>query len=148
MARPKKCRKVCGLPCVNRFGPLDGLEREEQTVNMTVDEYETIRLIDLEGKTQQECCEQMKVARTTVQAIYDSARKKLADALVNGKLLHIAGGDYQLCEGKPKGCHWTQECPKRKKTMSILPVKSKLKQTIQSFSSSESPNRDAMIVDA
>ncbi len=115
MVRPRKCRRVCGLPGVDRFGPLDEQLRENMAINMTVEEYETIRLIDLEGKTQQECSERMEVARTTVQGIYDVARKKLADALVNGKLLHIAGGDYELCtRGGPGQCKWRQECPKRR----------------------------------
>jgi predicted DNA-binding protein (UPF0251 family) len=71
---------------------------------MTVDEYEAIRLIDLEGFTQEECAGQMNVARTTVQGIYVSARKKLAEALVEGKALHIEGGEYRLCEGRTNGC--------------------------------------------
>ncbi len=71
---------------------------------MSVDEYETIRLIDWEGFTQEECAEQMDVARTTVQGIYFDARKKLSDALVNGKNLLIQGGRYRLCEDREKGC--------------------------------------------
>jgi predicted DNA-binding protein (UPF0251 family) len=70
----------------------------DKTIEMTVDEYETIRLIDLEGLTQEECSKQMDVARTTVQLIYISARKKLADCLVNGLALKISGGDVRLCE--------------------------------------------------
>jgi len=71
---------------------------------MTVDEYETIRLIDMEGFTQEECANQMNVARTTVQGIYFEARKKLAESLVNGKMLLIEGGEYRLCDGLGNGC--------------------------------------------
>lgn len=117
MVRPRKCRRVCGLPGVDSFGPLDDQNREAATINMTVEEYESIRLVDLEGKTQQECSEIMGVARTTVQSIYDAARKKLADALVNGKRLYIAGGSYELCDGHQGHCKGCMECGKRKKAL-------------------------------
>jgi hypothetical protein len=71
---------------------------------MTIDEYESIRLIDLEGFTQEDCASQMDISRTTVQGIYDEARKKLAKSLVNGEVLWIEGGVYQLCDGRGKGC--------------------------------------------
>lgn len=105
MPRPKKWRKVCCLPETDEFGPLDADINKEHIVNMTVDEYETIRLIDLEGFTQEECAKQMNIARTTVQGIYNDARKKLAESLVNGKILRIKGGDYQLCNGIEKFCN-------------------------------------------
>jgi len=109
MPRPRKGRKVCCLPGNARFGPLEGTDTEER-ITMTVDEYETIRLIDLKRFTQEECAGQMNVARTTVQGIYDNARKKLADSLVNGKVLLIEGGEYILCDGLEEvcgcgGCH-------------------------------------------
>lgn len=104
MARPIKWRKVCCLPESRRFGPLGKPSGEKNFVNMTVDEYETIRLIDLEGFTQEECAKQMNVARTTVQGIYMEARKKLAESLVNGKVLLIEGGEYRLCDGLGNGC--------------------------------------------
>jgi predicted DNA-binding protein (UPF0251 family) len=104
MARPMKRRKVCCLPESNRFGPLDSPADTENHVNMTVDEYEAIRLIDLEGFTQEECAKQMNIARSTVQGIYIEARKKLAESLVNGKVLLIEGGEYRLCEGLGNGC--------------------------------------------
>lgn len=104
MSRPRKWRKVCCLPESDRFGPLDAQITQEHFVTMTVDEYETVRLIDLEGYTQEECAKQMNIARTTVQAMYNDARKKLAESLVNGKVLKIEGGDYQLCDGLEKTC--------------------------------------------
>jgi len=72
---------------------------------MTVEEYETIRLIDLESLTQEECAEHMNVARTTVQAIYAEARSKIAQALIHGKSLIIEGGNYQVCDGTHLYCH-------------------------------------------
>lgn len=104
MPRPRKWRKVCCLPDNRRFGPLDSPASSDISVNMTVDEYETIRLIDLEGMTQEECAAQMNVARTTVQGIYNEARKKLAESLVNGKTLWIDGGEYRLCDGLGNAC--------------------------------------------
>ncbi|WP_244833914.1 DUF134 domain-containing protein [Clostridium sp. BJN0001] len=109
MPRPIKWRKVCCLPESNKFGPLDSTSDEKENINMTVDEYETIRLIDLEGLTQEECAKQMNVSRTTIQGIYIEARKKLAKLLVNGKVLLIEGGEYRLCnkfkEGYGNACH-------------------------------------------
>ncbi len=46
----------------------------------------------------------MNIARTTVQRIYIEACRKLAESLVNGKVLHIEGGEYQLCDGSGKAC--------------------------------------------
>lgn len=99
MPRPKKCRKICGLPKRCNFGPLDGKSAEE-IIEMSVDEYETIRLIDYLSYNQESCAQQMGVARTTVQAVYNSARRKLAESLVDGKDLVIQGGNYKIC---PKG---------------------------------------------
>lgn len=111
MPRPCKRRRVCAAPVCEWFGP-KGQESVHggQTVIMTLDEFECIRLIDLEGLTQEQCSLQMDVARTTVQAIYSSARAKLAQCLVNGQELQIAGGNYSLCsehgsfDGGNRGC--------------------------------------------
>ena len=109
MPRPRKWRKVCDLPDNNRFGPLGSSADSENAVIMTVDEYETIRLIALERFTQEECADQMDISRTTVQGMYSEARKKLAESLVNGRVLTIEGGDFLLCDGNGnrcgRGCH-------------------------------------------
>ncbi len=110
MARPRKWRRVCCLPETNLFGPLNKKFFEEDPIVMTVEEYETIRLIDLEGMTQEECAERMNVARTTVQRIYSEAREKIAKSLVNGKILKIEGGDYKLCDGSERRLYGCRRC--------------------------------------
>ena len=104
MPRPRKCRRVCCLPLCSHFGPLNADENPSQYIQMTVDEYETIRLIDLEGLMQEACAKRMNVARTTIQAIYNEARRKIAEALVLGKILYIEGGEYKICEGALPEC--------------------------------------------
>lgn len=104
MPRPRKCRKVCCMPERNLFGPLNIKNLEEKIIVMTIDEYETVRLMDLEGMTQEECAEKMNVARTTIQRIYNDARNKLAKSLVNGDILKIEGGDYKLCDEYEPSC--------------------------------------------
>ncbi|MDD3114032.1 MAG: DUF134 domain-containing protein [Candidatus Izemoplasmatales bacterium] len=104
MPRPNKPRNICGLPRTNRFGPNSSQESMLETIPLTIDEYECIRLIDFEGYTQEEAATQMTVARTTVQRIYEEARKKIADALVNGKQLIISGGSYVLCDPNSNRC--------------------------------------------
>lgn len=71
---------------------------------LTVDEFETVRLIDLEKKTHEQCALQMDISRTTVTEIYETARFKIADSLVNGKTIVISGGNYRLCGGAESRC--------------------------------------------
>ena len=111
MSRPQKKRHVCCMPQNSVFSPQENFSGD--AVILAVDEYEMIRLIDLEGCTQAECAEQMHVSRTTVQWVYNEARKKIADALVNGKEIRISGGDYIICghygahcgRGCKRSCH-------------------------------------------
>lgn len=103
MPRPRKCRKVCCMPKTTEFSPVT-CHGDQKVVCMTVDEYETIRLIDKEGFSQEECGAYMNVARTTVQQIYNNARVKLAEVIVDGCRLKIEGGDYKLCSGEEKVC--------------------------------------------
>lgn len=103
MARPRKRRHVCLLPETKTFGPVDLVvsideNYKAEKVIMSVEEYESIRLIDLERLTQEESALSMGVARSTIQRMYDEARQKLADSLINGRTIIIAGGDYKVCE--------------------------------------------------
>ena len=102
MPRPVKCRKVCALPRTTVFHP-EPIQTGKEPVVLTVDEYETIRMIDWTGASQETCSRSMQVARATVQQIYLSARRKLAAALVEDRPIRIQGGTYQLCGGR-RGC--------------------------------------------
>ena len=95
MARPRKLRRVCYFPEISRFSPC-GAEKQGKPITMTVDEFESVRLIDWEGLSQEDCARRMGVARTTVQMIYVSARRKLAAMLVEG-----VSGDYFNVVGLP-----------------------------------------------
>ena len=98
MPRPPRCRRICGAPQVDTFCP-NGCE-DTEPILLTLDEYEVIRLVDLEQQTHEQCAAQMDISRSTVQEIYESARRKIAACLVHGKPLHITGGNYRICGGQ------------------------------------------------
>lgn len=102
MARPQRRRKVCSKPACVAFLPED--RPGAHTVILTIDEFEVIRLVDYERMTHEQCAVQMEISRTTVTEIYERARQKMADAIINGKRLHITGGTYRLCEGIAGKC--------------------------------------------
>lgn len=103
MPRPRKRRRVCSLPNYRSFGPTNEDYNNEYII-LSIDEYEVIRLIDLEGLEQQQCAKMMDVARSTIQRMYTEAKKKIADCIVNGKTLRIEGGDYELCKLDKEQC--------------------------------------------
>lgn len=108
MPRPRKCRRVCHFPQVLSFEPASSdfpIPGENlPPIFLTLDEYETIRLMDHEGLSQEQCGAQMGIARTTVQQIYAQARRKLSEMLAEGRPLRIQGGDYRLCDGSDCTC--------------------------------------------
>lgn len=108
MPRPHKCRRVCRMPSNAQFHCSDVVGDKINIVNLTVEEFETIRLIDYGDMTQEECAKQMDVARTTVQRIYADARKSIATFLIEGTKLQIMGGSYELC-GK-EDCKGHRRC--------------------------------------
>ena len=82
------------MPTISYFIPSDKDVAEVPKNILKLEELEAVRLKDLEGLEQSECAERMEVSRPTVQRILLSAREKIADSLVNGKTIHIEGGNF------------------------------------------------------
>lgn len=94
MARPTKWRKIEHVPAIAFFVPTEeGLAQVAENT-LKLEELEAVRLKDLEGLEQGECADRMGVSRPTFQRILISAREKIADSLVNGKTIHIEGGNF------------------------------------------------------
>lgn len=98
MARPRKCRWVEFEPGVTFFKPQGIPMRALEQVVISVDELEAMRLSDLLGLSQEEVAQEMKVSRPTVTRMLARVHRTLADALVNGKAIKIAGGDYLVAK--------------------------------------------------
>lgn len=117
MARPPRRRRVCQEPAHCCFLP-EG-QASPATLLLSIDEYEVLRLVDYERLTHEQCAARMDVSRTTVTEIYESARYKLADALVNGCGLRICGGHYRLCDGSAvESCG--RECAKAARFAALI----------------------------
>ena len=102
MPRPPCCRQVAGKPAASVFRPAGIPIHTLEQVVMTLDEFESLRLADLEGLYQEEASARMKVSRSTFSRIVETARRKVADALVHGKVLVIEGG--QVRHGPRRCC--------------------------------------------
>ena len=112
LARPQKCRCICSVPKTLEFRPQT--EKDYGSITLGFDEYETLRLLDLEQKTQAQCAARMQVSRATVARIYESARKKLAEARVCGTRILLGGGDVIVCEAiRPECAHEKHCCHKQ-----------------------------------
>lgn len=98
MARPSKPKKVGRMPVCTEYVPAS-CKKSAYPIVLTVEEYETLRLIDYMGMTQEECAAQMEIGRATVQTLYVEARKKTARFLVEGLSLRIEGGNYDISSG-------------------------------------------------
>ncbi len=96
MPRPCKCRKIAYLPGVTFFKPSGLPMRALEETRLSVEEVEAIRLKDLEGLDQEPAAVRMNVSRPTFQRMLSSARRKIADSLLNGKAIRITGGNYEL----------------------------------------------------
>ena len=114
MARPFKCRFVEHEPGVTYFKPRGIPLIELEEIVLTLDEFEAIRLADMEGLYQEDAAEKMKVSRQTFGNIIHSAHAKIAETIVKGKALKIEGGVCKM-EGMRKfvcsGCKHEWEVP-------------------------------------
>ena len=96
MSRPRKCRRVESLPGTTYFKPAGIPMRMLDDVHLTVDEVEALRLKEIEELDQETGAERMDISRPTFQRILASARKKMADAVLNGKAIRIEGGIFAM----------------------------------------------------
>ena len=96
MSRPVKWRRVALIPQISYFKPAGIPLRALEDVGLTVEEVEAIRLKDVEGLQQEECAQRMRISRPTFHRVLGSARRKIADALINGKAIRIEGGNFAL----------------------------------------------------
>ncbi len=104
MTRPHKCRRIGSGPTANAFKPHGIPMRQLETVELRLDEWEAIRLADLEGLYQDEAAARIKVSRATFGRLIEAARHKVADALVNGKILIFAGGHVTMERQRTFAC--------------------------------------------
>jgi len=96
MGRMPKWRRVAFIPQITSFKPVGVPLRSLEQVCLSVEEAEAIRLKDLEGLGQEECAKGMSISRPTFHRVLESARSKLADALLNGKAIQIEGGNFEM----------------------------------------------------
>jgi len=101
MGRPHSCRKISGKPVAGVFKPADIPARDLDFLVLTLDEFEAMKLADLEGKYQEEAAQLMHVSRPTFGRIIESAHRKVAEALVHGKALRIEGGPVAITSDTP-----------------------------------------------
>ncbi len=116
MSRPQKQRCICSVPEVTGFEPQGCAP--SGSITLTYDEYETIRLLDHMQLTQEQCAKRMGISRPTVTRIYDEARRKMADMIVNGKSLVIGGGDVYVCPAMRPECADEEHCCHKDKNLS------------------------------
>jgi len=93
--RPKKYRIVHHDPRISQFSPRGKPGRPDEA-NLTMDGFEAIRLMDFMDQSQKEAAKLMQVSQQTVSRILKRARKVIADAIVNGKIIRIQGGSYVI----------------------------------------------------
>lgn len=104
MARPKYCRRVSQQPACRIFKPVGVPVSTLEEIVLSVDEFEALRLADLEGLYQEQAAERMNVSRQTFGRIVETARRKVAQVLSEGLALRIEGGNVEMTAGRTLRC--------------------------------------------
>jgi len=89
MPRPKKCRKMCCNPQANYFKPRGIPMRMLNEVILSRDEFDSLKLSDIDKLSQEEAANKLGISRQTYGRILISAHNKVAIAIVNGFALKI-----------------------------------------------------------
>lgn len=107
MARPPKSRKICSPPKMRGFRPFGLPACETESLQLTLEEFESIKLANYEMLMQDQAAEQMNVSRPTFTRIYNKALQTIARAFVEGKSIVIVGGNYEFDKEwyRCKKCH-------------------------------------------
>ena len=92
----RRCRRVGQQPAFTVFGPAETNNAAPEEAVLSVDEFEAVRLKDLEGLDQNECAGMMEISQPTFHRLVIAARRKIADALTHGKTIKIEGGNYRF----------------------------------------------------
>ncbi len=96
MGRQPLWRRVNYMPRITYFKPAGVSLSQLQETCISIEELEAIRLKDLEGLEQEACAERMNISRPTFARVLNAARRKMADALINGRAIRIDGGNYEM----------------------------------------------------
>ena len=103
MPRPITPRRIGFQPDVTYFKPAGKKLIELEETILSMEEFEAIRLKDLEGLEQEEAAKKMNVSQPTFNRVLKSGRKKIAEAIVKGKAIRIEGGTYFFSKGFGRG---------------------------------------------
>ena len=114
MSRPHKKRRVCFTPSFTLFKPAGVPIKKTEIVELRLDELEAMRLANLEGLYQEDGAKRMNTSRATFGRILTDARRKVTDAIINGKPISVEGGNVSFCEGGDDGCENAANCTYRK----------------------------------
>ncbi len=104
MPRPRCCRRIGAEPPATGFRPIGQGKGATATVEISLDEFEAMRLADLEGLYHEDAATRMQVSRATFGRIIGAVRHKIADALAHGKALQIGGGTVHLGSATADPC--------------------------------------------